>query len=104
MRADDINLAYNETNALVDLTDPGNSRLVTKVRGGGPSSNLIVGTCRFGDDPKTTVLDRNCKAHDVANLYVTDGSFMPSGGAVPYTFTIYANALRVAEVLQKRLG
>ena len=77
---------------------------VTAVRGGGPSSNLIVGTCRFGDDPKTTVLDRNCKAHDVENLYVTDGSFMPSGGAVPYTFTIYANALRVAEVLKARLG
>ena len=80
------------------------STQVTTQRGGGPSSNLIVGTCRFGDDPKTTVLDRHCKAHDVANLYVTDGSFMPSGGAVPYTFTIYANALRVAEHLKQKLG
>ena len=80
------------------------STQVTAVPGGGPSSNLIVGTARFGDDPKTTVLDRNCKAHDVDNLYVTDGSFMPSGGAVPYTFTIYANSLRVAEHLRTRLG
>jgi choline dehydrogenase-like flavoprotein len=63
---------------------------------GGPSTNLIAGTCRFGDDPRTSVLDRDCRVHDTPNLYVTDGSFMPSGGSVPYTLTIYANALRVA--------
>lgn len=80
------------------------STSVTVVRGGGPSSNLIAGTCRFGDDPRTSVLDRNCKAHDTENLYVTDGSFLPSGGPVPYTLTIFANSLRVAEQLKKRLG
>lgn len=68
---------------------------------GGPSTNLIAGTCRFGDDPSTSVLDRFCRAHDVPNLYVTDASFMPSGGSVPYTFTIYANALRVANHIAK---
>ena len=70
---------------------------------GGPSVNLQAGTCRAGDDPKTSVLDRDCKAHGVENLYVTDGSFMPSAGCVPFTFTIYANALRVAEVVRKRV-
>ena len=58
-----------------------------------PAPNLMAGGCRFGDDPKTSVLDKNCRAHEVDNLYVTDGSFMPTGGSVPYTYTIYANAL-----------
>ena len=72
-------------------------------RYGGPSTNLQGGTCRFGDDKKTTVLDRDCKAHDLTNLYVTDGSFMPTGGRIPFTFTIYANALRVADVIKTRV-
>ncbi len=69
-----------------------------------PPPNLQAGGCRFGDDPQTSVLDKNCKAHDVDNLYVTDGSFMPSGGSVPYTYTIYANSFRVAEQILKRLS
>ncbi len=65
-----------------------------------PAQNLQAGGCRFGDDPKTSVLDKNCKAHEVKNLYVSDGSFMPTGGSIPYTWTIYANSFRVAEVLK----
>ena len=64
---------------------------------GYPATNLMAGGCRFGNNPKTSVLNKNCQAHEVDNLYVTDGSFMPTGGSVPYTFTIYANAFRVAE-------
>lgn len=64
---------------------------------GNPPKNLMAGGCRFGNDPKTSVLDKNCKAHEVENLYVTDGSFMPTGGSVPHTLTIYANSFRVAE-------
>jgi choline dehydrogenase-like flavoprotein len=71
---------------------------------GGPSTNLVGGTCRFGDDPALSVLDRDCRAHDADNLYVSDGSFMPSGGSVPFTFTIYANALRVAGRIVAQLG
>ena len=67
-----------------------------------PAPNLMAGGCRFGDDPKTSVLDKNCRAHEVDNLYVTDGSFMPTGGSVPYTYTIYANAFRVAEQIKKQ--
>ena len=70
---------------------------------GGASSNLQAGGCRFGDDPATSVLDKNCKAHEVENLYVTDGSFMPTGGSVTYTYTIYANAFRVADHLVQKL-
>ena len=69
-----------------------------------PAANLQAGGCRFGNDPKTSVLDKNCKAHDVDNLYVTDASFMPTGGSVPYTYTIYANSFRVAEQIKKRMG
>jgi choline dehydrogenase-like flavoprotein len=69
-----------------------------------PPVNLLAGGCRFGDDPDTSVLDPNCRAHDVENLYVTDGSFMPTGGSVPYTWTIYANAFRVADKITAELG
>ena len=55
------------------------------------------GTMRFGHDPKTSVLDLNCKAHDLDNLYVTDASFFPSCGAFNPALTIAANALRVSE-------
>ncbi|HSU24596.1 MAG TPA: GMC family oxidoreductase [Pyrinomonadaceae bacterium] len=57
------------------------------------------GTIRFGDDRRTSVLDRNCRAHDVDNLYVVDGSFFPSSSAVNPALTIMANALRVGEHL-----
>ena len=63
-----------------------------------------VGTCRFGKDPATSVLDVNCKVHGVDNLYVVDGSFFPSSGAVNPSLTIIANALRVGDVLVERLG
>jgi choline dehydrogenase-like flavoprotein len=61
------------------------------------------GTIRFGQDPKTSALDVNCKAHDLDNLYVVDGSFFPSSGAVNPALTIMANALRVAERIAERL-
>lgn len=62
------------------------------------------GTIRFGHDPKTSVLDVNCKAHDLDNLYVVDASFFPSSGAVNPALTIMANALRVGDYLLERLG
>ena len=62
------------------------------------------GTIRFGRDPKSSALDANCKAHEVDNLYVVDGSFFPSSGAVNPALTIMANALRVGDHLATRLG
>lgn len=67
-----------------------------------PPQNLQAGGCRFGKDPSKSVLDPNCRVHDVENLYITDGSFMPTGGSVPYTWTIYANAFRVADIIKNR--
>jgi choline dehydrogenase-like flavoprotein len=62
-----------------------------------------AGTCRFGTDPATSVLDTNCKAHEVDNLYVVDTSFFPSIGAVNPALTAMANALRVGEHIGQRL-
>jgi choline dehydrogenase-like flavoprotein len=61
------------------------------------------GTCRFGEDPSTSVLDLNCRTHDIDNLYVVDGSFFPSSSAVNPTLTIMANALRVGDHLLERV-
>lgn len=69
-----------------------------------PPANLVAGGCRFGDDPKTSVLDADCRSHEVDNLFVSDGSFMPTGGSVPFTWTIYANAFRVADKIVAQLG
>jgi choline dehydrogenase-like flavoprotein len=63
-----------------------------------------AGTACFGLDPNTSVLDVNCKAHDLDNLYVTDASFFPSIGAVNPTLTIIANALRVGDTIKQRLS
>jgi choline dehydrogenase-like flavoprotein len=62
-----------------------------------------AGTCRFGTDPAASVLDLNCRAHEIDNLYIADASFFPSIGAVNPTLTIIANALRVADHIATRL-
>ncbi len=61
------------------------------------------GTIRFGEDPATSALDVNCKAHELDNLYVVDGSFFPSSAAVNPGLTIMANALRVGDHLLERM-
>jgi choline dehydrogenase-like flavoprotein len=63
-----------------------------------------AGTTRFGTDPATSVLDTDCKAHELDNLYVVDTSFFPSIGAVNPSLTAIANALRVGDHLLERLG
>jgi choline dehydrogenase-like flavoprotein len=63
-----------------------------------------AGTCRFGADAATSVLDPDCKAHELDNLYVVDTSFFPSIGAVNPALTAMANAIRVGEHLAERLA
>ncbi|NDJ75244.1 MAG: GMC family oxidoreductase [Chloroflexi bacterium] len=62
-----------------------------------------AGTMKFGDDPAASVLDVNCKVHELENVYVTDAAFMPSVGAVNPSLTIIANALRVADHLKREV-
>ncbi len=61
------------------------------------------GTCRFGSDPATSVLDPMNRAHGVTNLYIVDGSFFPSSGGINPALTIAANALRVGDYLTHAL-
>jgi choline dehydrogenase-like flavoprotein len=63
-----------------------------------------AGTCRFGTDPATSVLDVDCRAHELDNLYVVDTSVFPSIGAVNPALTAMANSLRVGDHLLERLG
>jgi choline dehydrogenase-like flavoprotein len=63
-----------------------------------------AGTCRFGSDPANSVLNTDCRAHEVDNLYVVDTSFFPSIGAVNPALTAMANAIRVGDHLLERLG
>ncbi len=63
-----------------------------------------AGTCRMGDDPAASVVDRDCKAHELDNLYVADTSVFPSIGAVNPALTAMANAARVGDRLYERLG
>lgn len=62
------------------------------------------GTLKFGDDAKTSVLDRNCRAHDIDNLYVADASFMPTSTGINPGLTIIANALRVGDIICDRFS
>ena len=66
---------------------------------GKDNANLghVCGTCRFGTDPKTSVLDPQNRAHEVDNLYVVDTSFFPSSAGLNPSLTVAANALRVAD-------
>jgi len=74
-----------------------------RVGDAGETTILQHGTCRFGNDPASSVLDKNCRAHEVPNLYVVDGSFMPTSGGVPTTLTIAANSFRVAHALVDKM-
>jgi len=84
------------------LTTMGAKDTYTSVSGD-PPANLVAGGCRFGTDPKESVLDPDCRVHGSENLFVSDGSFMPTGGSVPFTWTIYANAFRVADTIIRQL-
>ncbi len=69
---------------------------------GGTSSYLVHGTARAGTDPRTSVLDPFCRVHALRNLYVVDGSFMPTSGGASTTLTIAANALRTAAWIMRK--
>jgi len=114
-----ITLAYTKTNQVakqklydqlksmlnhLDMHDhliPRNLYMKNEIDLGGVAHQ--TGTCRFGSDPKSSVLDTNCKAHELENLYVVDTSFFPSIGAVNPALTAMANALRVGDHLLERL-
>ena len=99
-----VNLAYRPTNSQESLMLYRQLRMMLRRLGMFETASMTVpvagvahqaGTTRFGVDPATSVLDVNCKVHDLDNLYVVDAGFMPSVGAVNPALTVIANALRV---------
>jgi choline dehydrogenase-like flavoprotein len=66
---------------------------------GRPNAAHMCGTCRFGDNPSSSILDRNNKIHGLENVYVLDGSFFPSSGGINPSLTIVANSLRVSALI-----
>lgn len=99
----DLKVAKFLTNKAKKVLEKMNLKDIHSSVSSSPPPNLVAGGCRFGSDPKNSYLDANCKVHLVDNLYVSDASFMPTGGSVPYTWTIYANSFRIADVLLERL-
>jgi choline dehydrogenase-like flavoprotein len=69
----------------------------------GPRTNHELGGCRMGSDPKTSVLDAFCRAHDVPNLYLVDGSVFPSASEKNPTHTMMALAARTADHIAARM-
>ena len=70
---------------------------------GALNGSHVCGTCRFGDDPRASVLDRDNRAHDLDNLYVLDASFFPSSGGINPSLTIVANSLRASDKIARRI-
>ena len=68
-----------------------------------PATNHELGGCRMGADARTSIVDRDCRAHDVSNLYVVDGSVFPSASEKNPTHTIMALAARAADHIAGRM-
>ena len=89
-----------------EILDAAGSKRVQKVYADRVTGNCSHqhGTARMGNDPATSVLDRDCRAHDIDNLYIVDGSPFPTGTGANPTLTIMANAWRVAQTIVERRG
>jgi glucose dehydrogenase len=68
------------------------------------SSGTILGTARMGNDSRQSVVDRDLRAHDHANLYVVGGMVFPTAGMHPPTLTVAALALRATLAIQRFTG
>lgn len=87
----------------IEVLEKMGGRDVYRSSRGAPATNLPAGTCRMGRDPQSSVVDADCRVHDVDNLYIADASTWPTGGSVPPTWTVYANALRIAAAMAERV-
>lgn len=86
----------------LEILDGMGADLLVPEKAGALNHVMVQGTCRAGHDPETSVLDPFCRAHEVPNLFVVDGSFMPTSGGAPTTLTIIANSFRTADFIVSR--
>jgi choline dehydrogenase-like flavoprotein len=101
----EFNMARDAVDTSVALAQAAGFEVLTKNYDPNPPGYSIheLGTCRMGDDPKTSVLNKWCQSHDIKNLYVVDGSSFVSGGWQNPTMTIVALAMRAAEHMGEQM-
>lgn len=86
-------------NAMAGLLKPLRWRLIKQAHNNQRIAH-VCGTCRFGSDARTSVIDADNRAHELENLYIADSSFFPTSGGTNPSLTIAANALRMADVMR----
>ncbi|MBI4615115.1 MAG: GMC family oxidoreductase [Planctomycetes bacterium] len=86
----------------LEILDKAGAHRLDRGETAGTTGHLVHGTCRAGTDPRDSVLDPEGRAHDVPNLYVTDGAYFPTAGGVATTLTILANSFRIADRILER--
>jgi len=95
----------NATKAMGDIFQKiGATQVDLGTDGAYDGAGHIMGTCRMGDDPQHSVVDRNCRSHDHSNLFVLGSSVFPTVGSPNPTLTIAALAVRGAQHIAKQLG
>ncbi len=101
----EFNMARDAVDTAVAMSEAAGFEVLTKNYDPNPPGYSIheLGTCRMGDDPKTSVLNKWCQSHDIKNLYVVDGSSFVSGGWQNPTMTILALAMRASEHLAEQM-
>jgi choline dehydrogenase-like flavoprotein len=101
----EINMARDAVDMSVALAEGAGFEILAKNYDPNPPGYSIheLGTCRMGDDPKTSVLNKWNQSHDIKNLYVVDGASFVSGGWQNPTMTILALAMRASEHLAEQM-
>ena len=94
--ANDLKLRDYYEQRMLEIANASGSKKSWRIDMTRNATGHIMGTCRMGKDPHASVIDRWCRSHDVANLWVVDGSFFPTSGGYNPTLTILANSYRVA--------
>jgi choline dehydrogenase-like flavoprotein len=101
----EFNMARDAVDAAIAMADAAGFEILSKNYDPNPPGYSIheLGTCRMGDDPKTSVLNKWSQSHDIRNLYVVDGSSFVSSGWQNPTLTILALAMRASEHLAEQM-
>jgi choline dehydrogenase-like flavoprotein len=101
----EFNMARDAVDTSMELAHMAGFELLTKNYDPNPPGYSIheLGTCRMGNDPKTSVLNKWCQSHDIENLFVVDGSSFVSAGWQNPTMTILALAMRASEYLAEQM-
>jgi choline dehydrogenase-like flavoprotein len=101
----EFNMARDAVDTSLDLAHMAGFEVLAKNYDPNPPGYSIheLGTCRMGDNPKTSVLNKWCQSHDIKNLFVVDGSSFVSAGWQNPTMTILALAMRSSEYLAEQM-